>query len=87
MPIDPADHPSAEDLAAYIDATLDETERTKIEAHLSGCSECREVLVAPKDLAAFDQKENAMNRKVRFIILGALVVLVVLLYLVTAASQ
>lgn len=49
MTEDSADHPSSENLASYIDGTLNDDGRTKIEAHLADCAECREILAASAD--------------------------------------
>ena len=39
-------HPSAAEVAAYLDRTLPQVEHTQIEAHLDDCRECREEVVA-----------------------------------------
>ena len=36
------EHPDFEELAAYVDETLDDAERAWIDAHLEGCAQCRE---------------------------------------------
>ena len=41
----PARHLSAEIVAAYVDATLVDEERTRVEAHLAECSECRREVI------------------------------------------
>jgi hypothetical protein len=38
-------HPGADQLSAYLDGSLAETERTRIDAHLARCDDCREDVV------------------------------------------
>lgn len=44
--------PSAEDLAAFLERTLDDADRLRIEAHAAVCSECREALAGGAALMA-----------------------------------
>jgi len=39
-------HPELEQLSAYLDAELDATDHTALEAHLPACAECRSILAA-----------------------------------------
>ncbi len=34
-------HPEADELSAYLEGSLEETDRTRVEAHLAGCDDCR----------------------------------------------
>ena len=40
-----ASHSSASDISAYLDRTLSAGDRTRVEAHLADCSECRQEVV------------------------------------------
>jgi hypothetical protein len=43
-------HLASEELAAYLDKTLSEAERARVEAHLADCDACREELVSAAKL-------------------------------------
>lgn len=45
----PGDHPSAGELAAYVDGVAAEADRQRLEAHLSRCAPCREDLVVVRE--------------------------------------
>src|SRR5688572_22051388 len=45
-------HLSSHELASYLSADLGEGERRRMEAHLADCDECRDELVAVRQLAA-----------------------------------
>ncbi len=41
-----AAHPEVGELAAFIDGALSDTDRSRVEAHLAGCAECRSEVAA-----------------------------------------
>lgn len=45
----PGEHPSAGELAAYVDGVATDEEQRRVEAHLSRCAPCREDLVVVRD--------------------------------------
>jgi hypothetical protein len=49
---DGAGHIGADELAAYLDRTLPDADRRRVEAHLSSCDECRAELIASRDAVA-----------------------------------
>ena len=85
-----ADHPDANLLAAFVEKTLTEKERTQVLNHLSQCAECREVaaLALPAEVAAAEPTRVAAWRRsnpwpvlrwgAMAAVLGALTVVVVL---------
>lgn len=57
--------PGAEDLAAWLDGRLSPAERARVEIHLAGCEECREVtaqIVRATAEAGTDQPEGRYAR-------------------------
>jgi len=58
-------HPDANLLAAFVERTLTETERTQVLNHLSQCAECREVtaLALPAEVAAAEAPRGAAWRR------------------------
>ena len=44
-----AEHPSAGEMAAYIDGEVTDEERREIDAHLSACAHCRDELVVVRE--------------------------------------
>jgi len=85
-----ADHPDANLLAAFVEKTLTEKERTQVLNHLSQCADCREVAVftLPAEVAVAEPVRVAARRRwspwlvLRWgaltAVLGALTVVVVL---------
>ena len=85
-----ADHPDANLLAAFVEKTLTERERTQVLNHLSQCAECREVaaFTLPAEVAVAEPTRVAAGRRwspwlvlrwgAMAAVLGALTVVVVL---------
>lgn len=67
VPID-ASHTSAADVSAYLDRTLSESDRERVEAHLAECNECRQELV---DLSRL-MRSHRPQRPVRWVIAAGL---------------
>ncbi len=74
----PNDHPSAGEMAAYVDGVVTVGERQRLEAHLSRCAFCRE------DLAAVRDAVRSKPSRLRWVA-GAAAAAVVALLLLTPA--
>jgi hypothetical protein len=64
VPID-ASHTSAADVSAYLDRTLSEGDRERVEAHLADCNECRQEVV---DLYRLIRSHSPQRHVVRWVI-------------------
>jgi hypothetical protein len=51
-----AQHPAEDELSAYLEGSLGEPDKTRIEAHLADCDDCREDVVEVKRL--FEPRQN-----------------------------
>lgn len=67
VPID-ASHTSAADVSAYLDRTLSDGDRERVEAHLADCNECRQEVV---DLYRL-MRSHRPRRPVRWVIAAGL---------------
>jgi tetratricopeptide (TPR) repeat protein len=73
------DHPDAEQLASYIERSLDPGQRSEVEAHLAECEDCRRVVVDSADLLA---EEHPPSRKQGSYALAGLATAAVLVFAV-----
>ena len=62
----PADHPSANLLAAFVEQTLTDGEKRLIIEHLARCGECREIVFLASEAAAADRPSVAENARWRW---------------------
>lgn len=61
------DHPDPEQLASYIEHSLAPAQRSKVEAHLADCEDCRQVVGDSADLLA---EEQTPSRKQAYALAG-----------------
>lgn len=74
----PGEHPSAGELAAYVDGVATDEEQRRVEAHLSRCATCREDLVVVRDAV------RSKSSRLRWVA-GAAAAAVIALLLLTPA--
>lgn len=60
--MEPLNHLSERDIAAYLDQSLDSDERRRVDRHLDGCRECRAELIAVLRLAPAGAPRRRMVR-------------------------
>jgi len=72
--------PSTEDLAAFIDGTLDEQKRDILMGHLSHCDECYEVVAMAREMGEEEKEQKVTKRSWYYapIAIAAAAVLVIL---------
>jgi hypothetical protein len=61
----PADHPAAEDLAAYGDGVLFGAGARSIEEHLEHCSDCRDDIIVMRDVATAGDLKETVSPEIR----------------------
>ena len=56
-------HPDANEIAGYLDKTIPENKRRRIESHVSSCRECLNAMTAAHEAVAQFKKNEKNNRK------------------------
>lgn len=57
-------HPEEELLSAFMDGSISEIERLKIERHISACDECLSIIVSAHESVGIFKKKNGVKKEV-----------------------
>jgi len=79
-------HPNEAALAGFLDASIQETERSRVEAHLSSCDECLTAAVAADEaVEKFHKDRRSKNMRAFFKIINIYLVISVVSFAISFA--